>query len=391
MMSASNSNFSNSPQILILERLAANMFAKPYASDGKVDGVFTPARRCGKSVAVTKPIIQINGPRRIVYLCFDIDEENGGAVWIDANAPVPNIIVVNPQNHHAHLIYELREPIWLPKVGHPDTQAVRFMKRVRKALGELLGADPSYNHLLVKNPFHPSWSVRIGREQPYTLGELSEHLDLETVGRLSEIQEFDDEQGRRSILFHSGRRWAYRNLHNFETEFEFREALTRELQHLNDSFEKGPETSSTIRSTAKSISQWTWNNYSGDSRRRGIMKLDPSESLTLRQQQGQAFSSTIRVNNTIRKIQSAVRSLLSRGVKITKTSVSEESSISRKTVNIYWHVVDEITSGSLGEIVPCGQVHQEAPAGPATGGISDIHLTTHFSEQQDEGRIGGNR
>ena len=69
---------------------------------------------------------------------------------------------------------------WLNQYGleRSDAPPVRYMKAGQKAMERSLGADPSYNGLMVKNPFHPVWDLRIGREQPYSLDELSEHLDL---------------------------------------------------------------------------------------------------------------------------------------------------------------------------------------------------------------------
>ena len=82
----------------VLTRLLGNIFSYPYASEGKdKDGIFAPARKYKKSTAVKKPILQINGPRKITYLCFDIDRAYGGIAWQDANLPLPNIVVINPE------------------------------------------------------------------------------------------------------------------------------------------------------------------------------------------------------------------------------------------------------------------------------------------------------
>ena len=103
----------NSP---IFERLYNNISPFPYASEGKDErGVFGHARRYPKSIAVTKPYIQKNGQRLKIYLPFDIDRQNGGTAWMDANLPAPNFDIIDPRNGHAHLVYELVKPIWLKK------------------------------------------------------------------------------------------------------------------------------------------------------------------------------------------------------------------------------------------------------------------------------------
>jgi len=43
----------------------------------------------------------------LTALRFDIDTEGGGAAWIEAELPAPNLVVINPCNGHAHLIYLL--------------------------------------------------------------------------------------------------------------------------------------------------------------------------------------------------------------------------------------------------------------------------------------------
>ncbi len=46
-------------------------------------------------------------PGWLTALRFDIDTEGGGAAWIEAELPAPNLVVINPRNGHAHLVYLL--------------------------------------------------------------------------------------------------------------------------------------------------------------------------------------------------------------------------------------------------------------------------------------------
>lgn len=330
------------PISTVLQRLRQNMFVTPYCSDGKdQNGQHGPMYQCPKSVAMTKVNVQINGPRRITYLSHDLDRPTAAYDWMDRpGAPVPNLIISNPTNGHAHLIYELADPIWLPKQGQRESTATRYMKTVRNALGRLLGADNGYSHVMVHNPFHALWDVRIAREQPYTLDELAAHLDLDQD--YTAIEECEDADGRRNNLFQSGRYWAYRNLHRFNSQESLHQALTEELHQLNDSFAKGPETLATVRSTAKSISRYVWTRWECgllNGKRRGIMSLDPSESLQVRQQQGQSYSSQLKVNKTLDKIRTAIASLQDQGLPVNKSVVSRMTGMTRMTVQNYWSVV----------------------------------------------------
>jgi hypothetical protein len=38
-----------------------------------------------KEKALTKKVLQINGPRKITYLTFDIDKPHSGLAWQEAN------------------------------------------------------------------------------------------------------------------------------------------------------------------------------------------------------------------------------------------------------------------------------------------------------------------
>ncbi len=46
-------------------------------------------------------------PGWLTALRFDIDTDGGCAAWIEAELPAPNLVVVNPRNGHAHLVYLL--------------------------------------------------------------------------------------------------------------------------------------------------------------------------------------------------------------------------------------------------------------------------------------------
>jgi Replicase family/Primase C terminal 1 (PriCT-1) len=324
---------------VIEERLYNNIFCHPYASLGKdPDGCFSYAKRMDKEQALEMPVLQINGPRRISYLCFDVDKKDAGISWIDANLPTPTIIVKNPENGHAHIIYELDKPIWLAKTTDnttTDPPPIRYMKAVRQAITKALGADTSYNGIMTKNPYNSKWHTVYGSPHPYTLRELSCHLELEKQPYRARIKD-DDVCGRRAILFETIRRWAYMMKSSYYCESDFYDAIFVELQSINQTFVKGPELLSELRSIARSVSRWVWKYYTRNSKRVGIMNLNPKELLRMRQQKGQKFTSSLRKERTFNKLIRSIAELHKSTGKITQTLLAKTTNISRTTIRFYW-------------------------------------------------------
>lgn len=320
---------------------------------GRVDGLFSRAHKVEKATALTMPLLQINGPRCIRYLAFDIDRPFAGLAWEDANLPIPNLVLINPQNGHAHLVWELDEPIWLRKKGDMrpgDAKPVRYLRAVQKAMGEALKADFAYNGLLVKNPFHSSWTRVNGSQKPYTLAELSLHLELNSTAHAKEIY---NPKGRNSTLFDSIRLWGYRAKSQFDTFDTFHDNLFAELERLNEALPY-PVSSHEIRYIGRSVSSWVWNTYTGNGKvkRRGIMQLDPTEDIRLRQQKGQAYTCKIRTDKTFGIIGSAIQAISLAGLRVTIAEVHRRTRLARNTIQAYWsRLTDTLTSNNNHETV----------------------------------------
>lgn len=308
--------------------------------------MFQPARKMAKSRALEKPIIQINGPRRISYLCFDVDRQFAGIAWDDANLPQPTFVVVNPKNLHAHLIWEI-DPVWLrrksdPRHGDGESTPVRYMKAVYKAMRRALKADAGYSGFLVKNPLHTSWRAICGPSKPYRLSELANHLELTD----SDAELRDNPTGRNCTLFDSIRLWGYRNRNDYAEWYRFRTDLDDELDRLNQQLSE-PLPLREVSSIGKSVATWVWNKYTGtgrNARQRGIMGLDPSEPIRLRQQKGQSYTCRVRMDSTTTKIKNSVGMLIRDSKPITKVAVALLSGLHRNTVARYWSVAIETVS-----------------------------------------------
>jgi hypothetical protein len=322
-----------------LERLKKNLFPLPFASYGKINGNFSGIYKIPVGLAIDFPILQINSSRCIRYLCFDIDRPDAQYAWEKAKLPEPTFICVNPKNKHAHIIYELTNPVWLRKSNDfrpGEAPPVKYLRSVYKAMRDALKADPSYTGLTVKNPLSGMWIVH-KNNYTFTLGELAKNLNL-SVPKASLIKNF---YGRNCSLFDSIRKWSYRSKKQFDNYNLFYECLKDELERLNDKLTNRLSINE-INHIGKSVAKWTWNTYNGngkDSKRRGIMNLNGTLPIEVRQSLGQKFTSEIRRNNTLSKIFNTVNSFKKTGTKISKSSLSKATGLSYKTITHYWNEV----------------------------------------------------
>jgi hypothetical protein len=163
-----------------------------------------------KHLALLKRYIQPNHPYYTHFFVFDLDYPTA---YIDffysmVGVPVPNLIVENPENGHAHYIYKLHTPIY--QTNASNDKPIKYGNAVYTALRTALNADINYSGLITKNAVHEHWRTHVLREQPYTLDQLSERLDLTTRQINKEIKV--DEAvglGRNCCVFHTVRHWAY--------------------------------------------------------------------------------------------------------------------------------------------------------------------------------------
>lgn len=240
----------------VLARFRDNIFHQPYVSSGKdSSGMFSPCYRTSKNIALDEyALIQVNGPKRLAYIPVDIDHSDAAYAWRDNGKPEPNIIVTSIESGHSHLVYELEKPVWKEAATEwGDALPVRYYRAVRQALTKELHGDPSYNGLLVKNPFFTGWQTQIVRQEPYTLGELAENLDL---SKMPHAALREDGRGRNCTLFDSIRIWAMTAVRGFTTIGAFRGAMLDKLERLNQEFYE-PLPYSELRSTLKSVSTYT--------------------------------------------------------------------------------------------------------------------------------------
>ena len=346
-----------------LQRFVDYLPDKPrYADASKILG-----RIASKDLALQQGQYVEHASNRAHYLRFDVDTPEAGNAWRDAGAPPPTVGIVNPENGHAHLLYELEQPVLLPIQNHwapwLKPGPIAYYKAVRIAGTVCLGADAGYTGVSTKNPLHPAWSKSTYcHDERYSLGYLADAFRLHelipgTNGNTDALLAY---VGRNDELFNEVRVWAYREVRDFlrRDYSAFYDSVLAHCKAYNMRFDP-PLGQREVSSTARSIARWTWNQrhrawIKEHWKSRGAMSpfgrepidktLPWDEQIRLtreRQANGATFTNSSQRRHTEAKIQAAVRRLHSDGKRISKAAIAREAGVSRPTVHAYQHLLCE--------------------------------------------------
>jgi hypothetical protein len=200
----------------------------------------------------------------LTALRFDVDSEGAGAAWIEAELPAPNLVVVNPDNGHAHLIYLLGA--WVrTDFGDPSRlRVVRYAAAIERAYAAALGADRAYTGRFHHNPFSDAYITKIGRQAPYSLAELAQYVDLNSPSTKAVAPQGI---GRNVEIFDRLRRWAYTAVADWKIgtrEAWDRVVFERAAQIAGDvgaDSPRGPLPENEVGHIVKSVARWVWECY----------------------------------------------------------------------------------------------------------------------------------
>jgi hypothetical protein len=212
-------------------------------------------------------------PGWLTALRFDIDSEGGGAAWIEAELPAPNLVVVNPSNGHAHLIYLLGA--WVQTdFGDPSRlKVIRYAAAIERAYTAALGADTGYAGRFHHNPLSHTYVTKAGRDAPYSLAELAQYVDLTGPPRKKNAP---TGIGRNVEVFDRLRRWAYAAVTDWRMATRTAVAvydgwcaavsdragqIATEVGAANP---RGPLKNNEVGHIAKSVARWVWERYGAD-------------------------------------------------------------------------------------------------------------------------------
>jgi len=199
----------------------------------------------------------------LTALRFDIDTEGGGAAWIEAELPAPNLVVINPRNGHAHLIYLLGG--WIrTDFGDPSRlKVVRYAAAIERAYAVALGADKAYSGRFHHNPLSVAYVTKVGRDAPYSLAELAQYVDLEKPA----VKRTPIGIGRNVEIFDRLRRWAYTAIGDWKIgkHDAWRETVAGRANQIaadvGAASPRGPLKQNEVGHIVKSVARWVWERY----------------------------------------------------------------------------------------------------------------------------------
>jgi len=206
-------------------------------------------------------------PGWLTALRFDIDTEGGGAAWIEAELPPPNLVVINPRNGHAHLVYLLGAWVQTDFGDSRRLKVVRYAASIERAYTAALGADPAYTGRFQHNPLSDAYVTKIGRDAPYSLDELARYVDLNEPA-LKKNPPIGI--GRNVETFDRLRRWAYVAVADWRIgtyEAWCGAVADRGGQIAADvgaESPRGPLKANEVGHIVKSVARWVWERYSAD-------------------------------------------------------------------------------------------------------------------------------
>lgn len=242
---------------------------KPWCTDDKEAGLqVKPLAR-----ALAKRYLQFNPPHAVFWIVLDVDAPIALAdtekpseqmlAILDGQIPLPNFMVVNRENGHAHAFYALETAV--AKGEHASQKALRYVAAIEAALIRTIGADACYSGLVAKNPHHDHWRLVEFRHEPYTLSELHDGLDLKGPSKSRLRKEaIGQGLGRNCDLFDRLRHHAYKMVEMYREDAN--EALwQRYIQGKAKDYNDFPQPldAKEVQHVAKSVARWVWRHYTG--------------------------------------------------------------------------------------------------------------------------------
>ena len=227
----------------------------PLASDDLKAGIYRTARTTARG----RRYIEANPQALSNLLVVDVDHEDAlmRALW-DRKDWLPNAVVENPANGHAHAVWALAEPVTRTEYAHRKPLA--FAAAVTEGLRRSVDGDAAYSGLITKNPEHGSWHTSWTSDRLYSLPELAEQLDAAGYMPAPSWRRTRRRNpvglGRNCAIFETARHWAYREIrHHWGDSAGLHAAILAHVHELNAEFSE-PLPANEARDIAHSIHRW---------------------------------------------------------------------------------------------------------------------------------------
>lgn len=231
----------------------------PYASDDLRQGIYRAAR----GDALQRRYIEANPQAISNLLVVDIDQPDALLRAVSHRHEwLPNAVVENPANGHAHAVWALAEPVTRTEYGR--RRPLAYAAAVVEGLRRSVDGDRAYSGLMTKNPTHETWEASWLTDHLYSLPELDTHLTEDQSMPPRSWQRTRRRApvglGRNCAIFETARIWAYRRVRDcpdrsLASSEYLREVIATEVQNRNHEFSE-PLPTSEAAGIARSIHRW---------------------------------------------------------------------------------------------------------------------------------------
>lgn len=231
---------------------------RPLCTNDFIDGIYRQSRQ--KALAGFK-YIETNPKTVSDLLVVDIDDEDARAIALwEHEHMLPNVIVENPANGHAHAVWALAVPF--SRTEYARRKPLAFAAAVTEGLRRSCDGDKGYSGLMTKNPLHTAWDSELVTDHLYDLEELSHWLteagDMPAASWRRTKRRNTIGLGRNCSIFETARTWAYREVRNhWGDSGGLRDAIEQCAQQMNqEMFTTDPLSRTEVTQIAKSIHKW---------------------------------------------------------------------------------------------------------------------------------------
>lgn len=227
------------------------------------DDDYSQLRRRSRADALRCKHVEANPAAQVNTIVVDIDDAEARAIALwEHEGMVPNLLMENPANGHAHAGWVLTEPVCRTDMAR--LKPLKLLHATTEGLRRSCNGDEGYSGLLMKNPEHPAWESDIIEHDTYDLDQLvhalEEHGDMPPASWRRTKRARTVGLGRNCSLFDSARTEAYREVRRIpdrsaESGERLREYIRRTCHELNAQF-PDPLPVREVNDIAKSIHKW---------------------------------------------------------------------------------------------------------------------------------------
>lgn len=321
-----------------LEIFYNNLPNKPYCGCWKGQTIIAD-----KEKAVNYKYLQYQHPQIAKYICIDFD---GIAANILDSSLRPNILVLNKENAKGHGYYRINN-----FVASTPNSRIKPQKTLRLINHSLINyftdleanPDPCFNGQKAKNPLSSDdFRVFSYRQDGFDFDEFFDNIPDQYIytrkAPVIENKAIVEVTGRNCYLFEKTRKQAY-IFKNKSKHFNSFYAAVETFCFRANAELSNPLGFGEVEQIIKSITKWTWNNYTGDTKNRGVMQLDlKGHDLTLQDKQvlGAKYTNETQREDTQAVLKECFDQLQAEGKKATQKAVAELSGKGIATVKRYW-------------------------------------------------------